>query len=121
MSRLRNYKRLCRILKLRDEMKDTIEKASNTKKKPSRRKYIIAVGIILCILAGYIYLVVTWTPVDSESQKASDTKVSTAPLLPFSVYRYHLLIGGVPSFFCTYFFLVFCCILKIKHVKCYRL
>lgn len=34
-----------------------------SKKKPSRRKYIIAVVIIfLCILAGLIYRAVTWTP-----------------------------------------------------------
>ena len=51
-------------------MKDTIEKASNIKKKPSRRKYIITAGIIfLCIIAGLFYRAITWQPKpDPESE-----------------------------------------------------
>ena len=45
-------------------------------KKLSKRKYIIAsVLVFLCILAGLIYRVITWTPVDSESKKASDVVI----------------------------------------------
>ncbi|MBN1972374.1 MAG: leucine-rich repeat domain-containing protein [Sedimentisphaerales bacterium] len=40
-------------------------------KKPSRRKYIIAACIILCVLAGYVYWVMTYTHVYYESQKQS--------------------------------------------------
>ena len=52
-----------------------MQKQSSSQKKPSRRKYIIPAVIILCILVGYIYLVVTWTPADSESKKASDAVI----------------------------------------------
>ena len=79
MSRLRNYKRLYRILKLRDKMKDTIKKASDIKKKPTRTKYIMpAVIIFLCIFAGLVYRSVKWTPVDSESKKASEAIIRQA-------------------------------------------
>ena len=48
-------------------------------KKPSRRKYIIAAGIILaCIIAGLSYRVATWSPETSESQKASENKIRKA-------------------------------------------
>ena len=50
-------------------MKDTMQ---NKEKKYFRKKYIIPVVILLCILAGYIYMVVTWSPIDSESAKASE-------------------------------------------------
>ena len=44
-----------------------------SKKKPSWRKYTLAAVIIfLCVLAGLIYKAVTWTPIDSESKKASE-------------------------------------------------
>ena len=51
---------------------------NDSQKKPSRRKYIIAAVIILCILAGYIYKVVTWTPIDSDAQKASEAIIRQA-------------------------------------------
>lgn len=41
----------------------------NPEKKPSRRKYIIPAFIILCILAGYIYKVITW---ESKPDPASE-------------------------------------------------
>lgn len=53
------------------KMNKSIEQ-TNIQKKPSRRRYIIAVGIILCVIAGYVYWVMTWTPVDSESIKESE-------------------------------------------------
>jgi hypothetical protein len=54
-------------------MKDEIEKASSTKKKPSRRKYIIAAGIIfLCILSGLIYRAMTW---EQKPDPASEAKI----------------------------------------------
>lgn len=43
-----------------------------TYKKPSRRKYIIAACIILCVIAGYVYWVMTYTHVNYESQKQSE-------------------------------------------------
>jgi Leucine-rich repeat (LRR) protein len=45
---------------------------ANIPKKPLRRKYIIAAGFILCVIAGYVYWVLTWNPVDSESIKESE-------------------------------------------------
>ena len=39
-----------------------MQKQNDSQKKPSRKKYIIPTIIIfLCILAGYIYMIVTWT------------------------------------------------------------
>ncbi len=50
-----------------------------SKNKPSRRKYIIpAVIIFLSISAGLIYRAMTWTPVDSESQRQSETIIRQA-------------------------------------------
>ncbi len=46
--------------------------------KPSKQKYIIPAVIILCILAGLIYRAITWTPVDSESKKASEAIIRQA-------------------------------------------
>ena len=54
-------------------MQESAEIIIESKKIPSRRrKYIIAACIILCLLVGYIYKVVTWTPIDSEANKTSD-------------------------------------------------
>ena len=45
-----------------------------SQKKHNRNKYIITAIIILCILTGYIYLVITWEPhVNLESQRANAT------------------------------------------------
>ena len=59
-------------------MKDTMQ---NNEKKYSRKKYIIPVVILLCILAGYIYMVVTCSPMDSESAKASEAVILKAAAL----------------------------------------
>jgi Leucine-rich repeat (LRR) protein len=48
------------------------------KNKSSNKKYTLAAFIIFCILAGYIYMTVTWTPVDSKSQKESETIIRQA-------------------------------------------
>ena len=71
MSRWKIYKSLYLTFKLRDEMKDTIEKVSNSKKKPTRRKYIIAaVVLLLCIIAGLVYRAITWEQKpDPESER----------------------------------------------------
>ena len=51
-------------------MEESSEIVEDIKKKPARRKYIIAaVIVLLCILAGYIYRVMTW---QSESQIKGD-------------------------------------------------
>jgi Leucine-rich repeat (LRR) protein len=41
-------------------MNETIEQKNEVQNKPSRRKYIIAAGIILCVIAGFIYRFLTW-------------------------------------------------------------
>ncbi len=51
---------------------------TTSKRKSSRKKYIIPVVVLLCILAGYIYHVKTWTPIDSESQNASEAIIRQA-------------------------------------------
>jgi hypothetical protein len=49
------------------------------KKKPSHRIYIItAVIILLCVVAGFAYRAATWSPENSESQKASEDKIRSA-------------------------------------------
>ncbi len=52
-------------------MEESSEKVIENKKKPSRREYIIAAGIIfLCIITGLIYRAMTWEPKpDPESEK----------------------------------------------------
>ena len=55
-----------------------MKEQTSIQKKPSKRKYIIAAVIILFVLAGYIYKVVTWTPIDSESRKASEAIIRHA-------------------------------------------
>ena len=60
-------------------MKDVIEKERKPKKKPARRKYIIAAVIIfLCIFSGLIYRAITWTPEDSESTRRSEAIIRIA-------------------------------------------
>ena len=53
-------------------MKDTMQ---NREKKPSRKKYIIPVVVLLCILAALIYRAMTWTPIDSESVRKSKAMI----------------------------------------------
>ncbi len=49
-----------------------MQKQSDSQKKPPHLGYKIAAVFVLCILAGYIYLVITWTPhVNLESQRAN--------------------------------------------------
>jgi internalin A len=55
-----------------------MQKQNDSQKKPSRRKYIITTVVVLCILAGYIYKVVTWTPIDSEFKKQSEAIIRQA-------------------------------------------
>jgi len=55
-----------------------MQKQNDLTKKSYRKKYVIPVVIILCILAGYIYKVITWTPIDSESKKASEAIIRQA-------------------------------------------
>ena len=48
-------------------------------KKIFKWKYILATGIIfLCIFAGLIYRAMTWTPVNSESQRKSEVTIRLA-------------------------------------------
>lgn len=52
-------------------MEESSENVIENKKKAARRKYIIAAGfVLLCIIVGYFFKVMTW---QSESQKASET------------------------------------------------
>ena len=54
-------------------MKSDIEQ--NAPNKKTRGKYIIPAVMVLCAIAGYVYMAATWSPVDSESQKASEYKI----------------------------------------------
>ena len=55
-------------------MRIIMNKKSETmqNQKSFKRKYILAAVIALFVLAGYFYKVVTWSPVNSESKKASE-------------------------------------------------
>ncbi len=58
---------------------EEIPEIGKVQKKASHWKYIIAAAVLLlCIFAGLIYRVITWTPVDSESRKASETNIRMA-------------------------------------------
>jgi Leucine-rich repeat (LRR) protein len=59
------------------------------KKKPSRRKYIIAAGIILlCVVAGFAYRIAIWSPENYTSQKASEDIIRSAAFrLPENVSK----------------------------------
>jgi len=45
------------------------------KQKPSRKKYIIATGIIFCIISVYVYWLTTWRPEKSQLQKESESLI----------------------------------------------
>ncbi len=47
-------------------------KEQTVKKKSSRRKYIIVIGIIFCILGVYVYWLTTWRSENSLLQKESE-------------------------------------------------
>jgi glycoprotein endo-alpha-1,2-mannosidase len=54
-----------------------MQKQIDSQKKSSRKKYLIPAVILLGILTGLAYRAITWTPVDSESKKASVLQLNT--------------------------------------------